>query len=118
MLLLCQTRSENSENWHPAIKRMKVFHILQHELPINLLPLVDDIVISICALTNILLQFYIIVVWMFVPFRKHFSDFQYVICLTFLLTLNSSMLNYQGWRGGGEGATNEVFVNLKNGFHI
>ena len=37
-----------------AIKRMKVFHILQHEIPINLLPSVDDIVRSICALTNFL----------------------------------------------------------------
>ena len=37
-----------------AIKRMKVFHILQHEIPINILPLVDDIVVSICALTNFL----------------------------------------------------------------
>ena len=36
-----------------AIKRMKVFHILQHEIPINILPLVGDIV-SICALTNFL----------------------------------------------------------------
>ena len=36
-----------------AIKRMKVFHIL-HEIPINVLQSVDDIVISICALTNFL----------------------------------------------------------------
>lgn len=37
-----------------AIKRMKVFHIIQNELSVNLLPLVDDIVVSICALTNLL----------------------------------------------------------------
>ena len=37
-----------------AIKRMKVFHIIQNEFPITLLPIVDDIVVSICALTNLL----------------------------------------------------------------
>jgi hypothetical protein len=37
-----------------AIKRMKVYHILQSELPVNLLPIVDDIVVVVCALTNLL----------------------------------------------------------------
>ena len=37
-----------------AIKQMKVYHILQSELPVNLLPIVDDIVVVVCALTNLL----------------------------------------------------------------
>ena len=37
-----------------AIKRMKVFHILQNDIPINILPIVDDIVKSVCILTNLL----------------------------------------------------------------
>ena len=37
-----------------AIGRMKVFHILKNELPISLLPLVDDIVRVCAALCNLL----------------------------------------------------------------
>ena len=37
-----------------AIGRMKVFHILKHELPISLLPLADDIVRVCSALCNLL----------------------------------------------------------------
>ena len=37
-----------------AIKRMKVYHLLQSEIPVNLLPIVDDIVVVVCALTNLL----------------------------------------------------------------
>ena len=33
---------------------MKIFNIIQNELPENLLPPVDDMVVSICALTNLL----------------------------------------------------------------
>ena len=34
-----------------AIARMKTFRIIKHELPISLLPLVDDIVL-LCAITT------------------------------------------------------------------
>ena len=37
-----------------AIGRMKVFHVLKHELPISLLPLADDIVRVCAALCNLL----------------------------------------------------------------
>ena len=37
-----------------AIGRVKRFHILKNELPITLLPLVDDIVRVCCALCNLL----------------------------------------------------------------
>jgi hypothetical protein len=37
-----------------AIGRMKVFHVLKHELPISLLPLANDIVRVCCALCNLL----------------------------------------------------------------
>lgn len=37
-----------------AIGRIKVFHVLKHELPISLLPLADDIVRVCCALCNLL----------------------------------------------------------------
>ena len=37
-----------------AIGRMKVFHILKNELPINLIPLADDIVRVCAALCNLL----------------------------------------------------------------
>ena len=36
------------------IGRMKVFHIFKNELPINLIPLVDDIVRVCAALCNLL----------------------------------------------------------------
>ena len=36
-----------------AIGRMKVFHILMNELPINLIPLADDIVRVCAALCNL-----------------------------------------------------------------
>ena len=39
-----------------AIGRIKLFRILKHELPITLLPLVDDIVRVCCALCNLLLS--------------------------------------------------------------
>ena len=35
-----------------AIGRMKVFHILKNELPINLIPLVDDIVCLCCPVQS------------------------------------------------------------------
>ena len=37
-----------------AIKRMKDFRILKNEIPINILPLIDDILIICGALTNFL----------------------------------------------------------------
>jgi hypothetical protein len=37
-----------------AIGRMKVFHILKHELPVSLLPLADDVVKVCSALCNLL----------------------------------------------------------------
>ena len=36
-----------------AIGRMKVFHILKDKLPINLIPLADDIVCVCAALCNL-----------------------------------------------------------------
>ena len=37
-----------------AIGRMKVFHVLKHELPISLLPLADDIVRVCSTLCNLI----------------------------------------------------------------
>ena len=36
-----------------AIRRIKIFRILKKEIPLHYLPILDDIVITCCALTNL-----------------------------------------------------------------
>jgi hypothetical protein len=47
-------KTSSIENVRIDIDRMKVFHILKHELPVSLLPLADDVVKVCGALCNLL----------------------------------------------------------------
>ena len=66
-----------------AIGRMKQFHILKHELPISLLPMIDDITVVCAVMSSLYAAFVFRVKTVLIKLyiSKHFATFIIVIDL-------------------------------------